>query len=83
MRYINAHTSILLNKMKSVLQTLQNEPCRVHELCDNELNTFSNYTHLQRYHPAIDLFKSPDSVFSHKHLELPSKYNIDSWVISI
>ena len=67
--------------MKSVLQTLQNEPCRVHELCDNELNTFSNYTHLQRYHPAIDLFKSPDSVFSHKHLELPSKYNIESWGI--
>ena len=65
--------------MKSVLQILQNEPCRVHEISNSEINTFSNYTHLQRYHPAIDLFKSPDSIFSHKNLELSSKYYIDSW----
>lgn len=65
--------------MKSVLRTLQDEPCRIHELTDNELNTFSNYTHLQRYHPAIDLFKIPELEYSHKNLELPSKYHIDSW----
>ena len=61
--------------MKSVLRTLQDEPCRIHELTDNELNTFSNYTHLQRYHPAIDLFKIPELEYSHKNLELPSKYH--------
>ena len=65
--------------MKTVLQNLQNEPCRVHDISEDEMNTFSNYTHLQRYHPAIDLFKISDSVYSHKNVELPSKYYIDSW----
>jgi hypothetical protein len=64
--------------MKSVLKTIQSEPCRVHEVTDNEMSTFSNYIHLQRYHPAIDLFKLPE-LESHKNLELPSKYNIDTW----
>ena len=79
MRYINAYRSIRINKMKSVLQTLQNSPCRVHEITDNERNAFSNFTHLQRYHPAIDLFKISESELSHKNVELPSKYHIDSW----
>ena len=65
--------------MKTVLQNLQNEPCRVHDISEDEMTTFSNYTHLQRYHPAIDLFKISDSVYSHKNVELPSKYYIDSW----
>ena len=65
--------------MKTVLQNLQNEPCRVHDISEDEMTTFSNYTHLQRYHPAIDLFKISDSVYSHKNVELPSKYHIDSW----
>jgi hypothetical protein len=68
-----------MNKMKSVLKALQNEPCRSHEVTDNESQAFSNYTHLQRYHPAIDLFKIPESALSHKNLELPSKYQIESW----
>ena len=66
--------------MKSVLRTLQSEPCRAHEISDDESNAFSNYTHLQRYHPAIDLFTIPDSELSHKNLGLPSKYHIDSWI---
>jgi hypothetical protein len=37
---------------------------------------------LQRYHPAIDLFKIPDSVYSQKNLELASKYQIHSWMSS-
>ena len=65
--------------MKTVLQNLQNEPCRVHDISEDEMTTFSNYTHLQRSHPAIDLFKISDSVYSHKNVELPSKYYIDSW----
>ena len=65
--------------MKSVLQTLQKEPCRVHEISENERTTFSNYSHLQRYHPALDLFTIPDSIISHKNAELPSKYLIRTW----
>ena len=65
--------------MKSVLRSLQNDPCRTHEISESEKTAFSNYIHLQRYHPAIDLFKIPESVFTQKNLELPSKYTIDTW----
>ena len=57
--------------MKAVLQTLQNQPCREREISQNEINNFSNYLHLQRYHPAIDIFKISDSSLSHKNIELP------------
>lgn len=66
--------------MKSVLQSLQNEPCRVREISENEKTNFSNYSHLQRYFPALDIFKIPESALSHKNLELPSKYHIDNWL---
>jgi hypothetical protein len=66
--------------MKEVLQTLQNQPCREREITDNEKNNFNNYLHLQRYHPALDLFTIPDTIFSHKNVELPSKYYINEWV---
>jgi len=65
--------------MKSVLQTLQNQPCREREIGENEKDNFSNYLHLQRYHPALDIFKIPESSLSHKNLELSSKYHIASW----
>lgn len=65
--------------MKSILQTLQNQPCREREIGENEKETFSNYLHLQRYHPALDIFKIPESSLSHKNLELSSKYHITSW----
>jgi hypothetical protein len=45
--------------MKSILQSLQNQPCRIREISENEKNTFSDYEHLQRYHPALDFFKIP------------------------
>jgi hypothetical protein len=65
--------------MKAVLQTLQNQPCREREIDENEKTTFSTYLHLQRYHPALDIFKIPESALSHKNIELPSKYHINSW----
>ena len=65
--------------MKPVLQNLQNQPCREREITENEKEAFSSYLHLQRYHPALDIFKIPESSLSHKNLELPSKYHIDSW----
>lgn len=65
--------------MKAVLKTLENQPCREREISENEKTAFSSYLHLQRYHPALDIFKIPESALSHKNLELPSKYHIDSW----
>lgn len=65
--------------MKSVLQNLQNKPCREREITESEKEAFSSYLHLQRYHPALDIFKISESSLSHKNLELPSKYHIDSW----
>lgn len=66
--------------MISVLQTLQSECCRERELSENEKVAFSNCEHLQRYYPALDLFKISESSFSHKNLELSSKYFIDTWL---
>jgi hypothetical protein len=66
--------------MRSVLKLFQTDPCRTHDISANDYETFSNYTHLQRYNPALDMFTIPDSVLSHKNLELPSKYQIDSWI---
>jgi hypothetical protein len=65
--------------MKAVLKILQNEPCRERNISDNEINSFSNYSFLQRYYPALNVFKIPDSALSHKNIELPSKYYIDKW----
>lgn len=78
-RFQNAQIKLRIKKMKAVLQTLQNEPCRIREISDSERTAFSNYSHLQRYHPAIDIFKIPDFVLTHKNLELPSKYYIKNW----
>ena len=66
--------------MRSILKTLQTEPCRSRDISTNEFDSFSNYTHLQRYNPALDMFTIPDSLLSHKNVELPSKYQINSWI---
>lgn len=66
--------------MKAVRKALLEEPCRSREITDNEREAFSNYSHLQRYFPALDLFKIPDSALSHKHMELPTKYQITQWI---
>lgn len=66
--------------MKAVLQTLQNQPCREREISENEKDTFEQYSYLQRYHPALDIFNIPESILSHKNVELPSKYYINSWL---
>ena len=80
MRLTDAFTSLRKKKMKSVLDTLQNELCRSREISENERITFQSYEHLQRYHPALDIFKTPDTIFSQKNLELPSKFVVNTWL---
>jgi hypothetical protein len=65
--------------MEVVLEELQNAPCRLREVSDNEKTTFSDCNFLQRYIPALDLFTISDSIKSHTNLELPSKYVISEW----
>jgi hypothetical protein len=65
--------------MEVVLEELQNAPCRLREVSDNEKTTFSDCNFLQRYIPALDLFTIPESTGSHTILELPSKYIIREW----
>ncbi len=65
-------------ELKDILLELQNTPCRLREIDDNEKQTFNNYTHLQRYFSALDLFPKPEST-SLQSLELPSRYHIHSW----
>ena len=61
------------------LKKLQKEPCRNRDLTDNEKESFSTYSHIQRYYPALDIFTIPDSVLSKKNIELPSRYVIEHW----
>ena len=66
--------------MRSILKGIQRDPCRAHELSDNDRSSFSHYDHLQRYFPALDLFTIPESALSHKNMELPTKYQIQEWI---
>lgn len=66
-----------MEEMKSVLKTLQREPCRTREITKNETDVFSNLIHPQRYYPAMDVF--PSSEDDRSHQELPSMYYINEW----
>ena len=68
-----------MEEMKSVLKDLQNDSCRIRELSDHEVETFSNIQHLQRYFPALDVFNISDLEYSQKNIELPSKYFVHLW----
>jgi hypothetical protein len=68
--------------MKSILRTLRQQPCREQPITENEQDVFSNFKHIQRYHPAVDRFPITESTLHHRHLALPSKYWIDNWVAS-
>jgi hypothetical protein len=66
--------------MRAALQSLKKEGCRSREITDNERTSFSAYSHLQRYYPALDKFPVSDSILSQLHMELPTKYYIAEWV---
>jgi len=66
--------------MRSVLKSIKGEPCCSRDLTENEYEAFSNYAHLQRWYPALDKFILPETVVSHKTVELPTKYKINQWV---
>ena len=66
--------------MKAALRTLRQQPCRSHEVTENEKRTFENYPYLQRYHPAIERFPVPDFVSCQTHAALSSTYYIDTWL---
>ena len=65
--------------IRSVLKKLQKDPCRNRDLTDNEKESFSTYSHIQRYYPALDIFTIPESVLSKKNIELPSRYVVEQW----
>ena len=65
--------------IRAILKKLQKDPCRNRELTDNEKESFSTYSHIQRYFPALDIFSIPASVLSKKNIELPSRYVIEHW----
>jgi hypothetical protein len=79
---MNTFISLATKEMKAVRKTLLTQPCRSREITDNERETFSSYSHLQRYFPALDLFTIPDSILSQKNIELPYKYQITNWMES-
>lgn len=77
--------------MRSILKALLQTPCREHDITDNDRDSFSAYLHLQRYFPALDLFKIPEPALkkiddddiislSSKNMEFPTKYSISQWI---
>jgi len=69
-----------MKEMRSILKALHQEPCRPHDITENERESFSSFSHLQRYFPALDLFKIPESALASKSMELPTKYSISQWI---
>lgn len=82
------YTSLLIKEMKedikNILLKLQDDSFRHRNITDNELNSFNQYLHLQRYFPAMDLLSKSKISDSQKNQEsgnqeLPSRYYIQSW----
>ena len=71
-------TSLHCQQMKHVIKELHNQPCRVRDITENEKSTFAGFGHLQRYHPALELFNVKELI-SLQFADLPSKYVVDSW----
>ena len=69
-----------MKEMRAVLKKLQKDPCRDRPLSDNDKESFSAYTHIQRYYPALDIFAIPDMSLSKKNMELPTTYFINQWL---
>jgi len=65
--------------MKSVIQKIKSEQCRIHEITEEEQKSFYKYSHLRRYYPALDKFNIPAHITSHKNIELPTQYQITEW----
>ena len=63
--------------MKSIIKSLQKDPCREREISDNERESLSVLHHLQRYFPAMDQFRM--NGMNSKEMELPTKYYIQEW----
>ena len=63
--------------MKTVWKSFLRDPCRSRELTEEEQVTLSHYDHVQRYFPALDAFRYPDSFSSQASLELPSLYTVE------
>jgi hypothetical protein len=64
-------------RMKTVWKSFLRDPCRTRELTDEERLALPHYEHLQRYFPALDAFRPPESASAPIPLtavELPSRY---------
>lgn len=66
--------------MKRVVSEIVNAVCRPREITDDERTVFSQYAHLQRYHPGLDKFPSKRSDESHdSNATFPLRYTLTSW----
>lgn len=64
--------------MKAIIKSIRDKPCRVREISENEMDTFSDLSHVQRYFSALDEFNQP-SLYFEKNLELPSRFQVKEW----
>lgn len=65
--------------MKTVWKSFLRDKCRTRELTEDERQGLPHYEHLQRYFPALDAFRAPESSpatvsTSLSAMELPSRY---------
>jgi hypothetical protein len=66
--------------MKRVVSDIVNAVCKPRDITDDERTVFSQYTHLQRYHPGLDKFPSKRSDESHDRDDaFPLRYSLTRW----
>ncbi len=61
--------------MKTVWKSFLRDRCRAREVTEEERAALPEYTHLQRYFPALDVFRAPEDAAT-ASLELPSQYYV-------
>lgn len=66
--------------MKRVISDILHTRCITSDITDNEKQAFSQYLHLQRYHPGLDMFSTIDPTHQ-KNAALPTQYTLTSWEI--
>ena len=65
-------------EMKRVISEILHTRCRPMEIQEEERQVFDKYSHLQRYHPGLDIFLTNDSS-SRKYASFPTRYTLSKW----
>ena len=66
--------------MLSLAKSIKKAKCRECSISENDRESFSGISHLQRYNPILTLFGRSDIQNQKLHLELPSTFQVCEWI---